>query len=163
MFIQECRRESNIYSTPVVTGFLQSSLLTQICYRGPVWHHVPDISGDTDIVVGREGCTEDKILPVCEAVTHEFSDPVTRRCSFRIDLSIEVHKLLRHHDGHLPRYLLHAYRTGVSDLRLACEAFLGGDDDHAVGCSGSIDCRCRGILEDCERLDVIGIEQVQRI
>ena len=45
-------------------------------------------------------------------------------------------------------------------LHLALLAFLGGDDDDAVGCARTID-RCRGcILEHLDRLDVVAVELV---
>ena len=46
--------------------------------------------------------------------------------------------------------------------RLVAAAFLGGDDDDAVGCAGSVDGRCRGVFQDGDVLDVGRVETGDR-
>jgi hypothetical protein len=46
-------------------------------------------------------------------------------------------------------------RLEIDGRLFALSAALGRDDDHAVGAADTVGCRCRSILEDRERLDLV--------
>ena len=63
------------------------------------------------------------------------------------------------HAREFPRLGVQVARR-IGDARVAFAAILGGDDDHAVGGTGSIDgARC-GVLQDVHRLDVARVDVV---
>ncbi len=63
------------------------------------------------------------------------------------------------HHGILVEHLLEADVAVVAHLgRCALRTLHGGDDDHTVGTTATIDGRCGGILQDVQRLDVAGVD-----
>ena len=51
--------------------------------------------------------------------------------------------------------------VGIRHLRAARPSAFGRDDDHAVGCTRTIDGRCRGVFQHFYRLDVVWVEEVK--
>ncbi len=107
-------------------------------------------AADAQVVVMREGCTQNFALPVGGGVAHQIDGILG---GVLVDQFAEFVA-----GGHVPST---ACRIEVEvgaevDLGLAAFAFLGGDDDHTVGCTATIDGCCGGVLEDGEALDVVG-------
>lgn len=40
---------------------------------------------------------------------------------------------------------------------------LGGDDDHAIGCTRAVEGGGSGVLEDCDRFDVVRVDGCQDV
>ena len=75
-------------------------------------------------------------------------------------LAHQDHVVLRpEHGRQLPRLGVQVAR-GIGDARIALASILGGDDDHTVGGSGSVDGARGCILQDVHRLDVARVDVV---
>ena len=75
-------------------------------------------------------------------------------------LAIDSHLLLRVHDVEVAVgwYEAHRIFARVGDMALAGLAPLRGDDDHACHGTCAVDAGGRAVLQDLERLDVVGVE-----
>ena len=92
------------------------------------------------------------VLPVVEP-------SVGGQCQFEIDLLRGVHQVQFVEVGTVG----HEERRRNVDARgLVAAAFLGGDDDDAVGCAGSVDGRRRGVFQHGDVLDVGRVETRDR-
>ena len=60
-----------------------------------------EVSAYAYIVFGRQGCSEDEILPVGLGISFKFVNPVSGFGSLRKGLSIEVHQFCGRHDRNL--------------------------------------------------------------
>ena len=54
------------------------------------------------------------------------------------------------------------YPTVISNLTFAHTRFLGSDDNHTVGTARTIKRRCRSILENLDRFNIIYVNRVER-
>lgn len=89
----------------------------------------------------------------------EIEPSVGGQPQFEIDLLRSVHQVQFVEVGTV-RY--EERRRNVDARGLVAAAFLGGDDDDAVGCAGSVDGRCRGVFQDGDVLDVGRVETGDR-
>ena len=141
MLVKEVRSKIQVQCSSVITGVLEGSLLTAVCHGSPVRHPVLHISIKAYIVFGRKGSAEDQVLPVGIGITCQLCNPVARRRSCRIYLSIKRPQFRRAHNRHLRRYTLNAHRAVIRDLRSGSCSLLRGDQYDSVRGSGTVD-RC---------------------
>ena len=107
-----------------------------------------------DVVVMAYTCLIVQILPVSADVI-AFIQRVLIQTGILTELAIRRtvhHRVLMEH-------LLEAHVAIIGHLGgSALIALHGGDDDHTVGTTGTVDGRCRSILQNIHRLDVGGID-----
>ena len=104
-----------------------------------------------------DGCTVNLILPVggCCTILHIGGHTSHCRSKGTELISREHIKTL----GHT------AYRdiAVVIELQGTVSAFLGGDDNHTVRCTRTVDGCCRSILQHSESLDVVGVDTTEHV
>ena len=67
-----------------------------------------------------------------------------------IDFCLEFHEIIAVHQFHFVCNLIHCPGCAEIHLRFAFLTLFGGDDNHTVGSSCSVDCGCRCILENVD-------------
>ena len=93
MLVEEIRRKAQVQSSPIVSGSIQCSFLSEISDRSSIRHPVTHLSTDAHIVFRRKCSPEDKVLPVCKIFAGQFLHSVTRGSARRIYLGIKRHQL----------------------------------------------------------------------
>ena len=76
----------------------------------------------------------------------------------RINFVLELNEFVSVHHFHLLWYSLPAIAAVVSNLSLTGLSALCSDDDNTVGTTCTVDSRCRSILKNVERLDVVRVD-----
>ena len=112
--------------------------------------------------MGQRG-TVDLVLPVGVGFAQGCQSLFLAGIAF-INLGNKVAVLVSVHDLNALFLLAPGHTTVVGNARtLSAAAFLGGDDDDTVRTTATIDGGCRGVLEDVEALDVLGVDDGQTI
>ena len=86
MLVQKVRGGIQIQGTPVISGFLEGSLLAGIGDGSAIRHPVPDVSAHAYVMFGGKGSAEYKILPVGRRISGKILYAVAGECSLRKDL-----------------------------------------------------------------------------
>ena len=137
----------------------QDTLLTLITAADAVARHLVTTHG-RELVFLTESGPQRSILPVVgrfgliQAIAH---------LTILIQFVPDIGPLPRIEEIQFLGDLAPAERGTVIDIILAVRAFLGGDDDHTVGTSGTVNSSSRYILQHLDALDIRGIQECQRI
>ena len=163
VLVEEVGREAQIEGPAFVFRGFERALLVGVAHRGAVGHAVVDVARQADIVVVRDGRPEDEFLPVGVLVAHHGVHLVAGGGSRGEDAVHIAAELSGGHHGQLVGVGLYAHAAAVRHARGVALALLGRDHDYAVRGARTVD-RCRrGILEYGERLDVVGIDRLERV
>ena len=156
--VQELGRHADVDVSSLVVTHLDGSLVEVVAHAHAEGE--PAARVEADIVVGIDTYTVYKALPISVIQSSVNSQQVSRFRTVLLDVcgeSLSVHHL----DGVL--VLLCGYASAVADVQTLALALLGGDDDHTVGCPGTVDGGCGSVLEHGVGLDVVGVDGSQRI
>ena len=154
--VEEDRAEGQGCGSPLQVIRFQDPVLILVADRQAV-RELFKATADADVVIGTQGSLKDLVLPI-GIRRPEHSDLIG--CPKFIDHGAE---LPRGEDGLLLDELGHGIiAVKVKFERTAPTLFCGNDDDPAGG-PGSVD-GCRGgIFEDGERLDIVWIDEAERV
>ena len=107
-----------------------------------------------------EACAQGLALPV---ITLSGIGKVVTQFSVLIQFMPDVCPLLGVQEVQFPGDATPSERGVITDVVFAVRALLGGDDDHTVGTTGTIDGCGRHVLQHLDALDVRGIQERQRV
>ena len=107
-------------------------------------------------MVGRKTQAENLLLPIGRGLTKQTISLLANDAR-HILLQLRG----RHHIEHRV-VVTHAHATRIRYLNLA-RALLGGDDNHTIRSTRTIDSRSRSVLQDGERCDIVGIDHRQAV
>ena len=171
---------------PVVVVALDDILVVGVAHGGVVSELVGS-TGDVDAVVRGNGVTAEQLEPVGIACLIGI-DGILELLPGILSAVVFVDSILIAHEDHGGRVLIvhadHIAGNGsalfgvheiylpvgiswtttvgtcivVGDDGLALTTLLCGDDDDAVGSASTIQCCCRGILEDVDAVDILWID-----
>ena len=168
VFVQIFGREVNVDGCTVEVRSLQSTLLGGVAHRSTIGKLIVNlvvgvVAIDAHVVVARQCGTENEALPIGVGLAHIFLGVLTSRralCEGGVDVLAE---LFGTHNLHLVRVYRNAQRAVVRHAGFVATALLGGDDNNTIRCTRTIDCSSRSIFQYGERLDIVGVNQRQRV
>ena len=162
MVVQELRAEGEVERTLVVQGCLQGTFLAKVADGEAVRQPLAGAVDAQVVLLGLRDA-EDLTIPVCIGRTQLGSEGIAVGRTDRIGLGHVVAELVGGHDVEPVGIVAEAEAAVVGDLRFAGVTLLGGNDDNAVGGTGTVDRRGGRILEDREALDVVGVDGLERV
>ena len=155
VLVEEGRIQVQGTGDTLEVGRLEDTLLARVA-EGNAVRQILQRAGEGEVVVLSEGGPVNLALPVGIGRTQGKDGGIFRSEQAADELAV----LVPIEDIHALDAPGNRHGSGVAELRsLVLAAFLGRDDDDAVGSAGSVNGSRRGVLEDVEALDIGRVHQ----
>ena len=146
----------------LIVAHLQRSLVIGIAHAHPVGELAFHITVDAQVLVGREGRAVDEVLPVGVGRTHERLHGF-QTAGAGIGAAHVVAILVACHHVECRTVLFQTVAGVVAHLHILAGALLGGDDNHTIRSTRTVDGGGRSILQYRIGVDVVGVDRCQRV
>jgi len=142
---------------------LENTLLTGVTHRHAVRKNLTHRTSYRHTMILRESSAVDLVLPVGIGIA-KCSNSIIIAAVALIEVLHKLTILVAIHD--VDGLLLHTHRCATVVAHaylLALTTLLGGDDDNTIRTTATIDSCGRSVLQDIEALDILGVNERQRI
>ena len=152
--------------TEGITGELGTDDGTLLIHEGTgqVVFHLIGTTLDTDLMLMLKGGAEDSVLPVgTDAEDGRIGIVVIGfQQTYRREVVVVFRKFPQIQEADTAGLALDGDHTVIGEFSVSALTALGGDEDNAVCTLGTVDGRCRGVLQDFHRHDIGGVDGRQR-